>query len=92
MPNARHWLAKVSEEINTNWKKVTGKWPEPWSHEQGTIEKLDGVIILGNGTRLNAKLSLWCRYRSGPSDLGEWGGVAEDVEGKLPFSFERGTD
>ncbi len=86
-PNARHWLTKVLGEIKKNWKKVTNKWPEPWSHEQGTIEELDGVIVLGNGTRVNAKLSLWC-HCSGPSDLGEWGGVAEDLEGKFPFPFE----
>ncbi len=84
-PNAVHWLRKIVGEIKKNWKKVTEKWPKPWSREQGTIEELDGVIVLSNGTRLTARLSLWCRYRSGPSDLGEWGGVAEDVNRMFPF-------
>ena len=73
-PNARHWLTKIYGEIKKNWNKATDKWPEPWSHEQGAIEELDGVIVLSNGTRVNARLSLWCRYRSGPSDLWRVGG------------------
>jgi hypothetical protein len=89
-PNARHWLRKIASEIKMNWKKVTDKWPEPWAHEQGMIEELNGAIVMRNGTPVNAKLSLWCRVRSGPSDLGAWGGVAEDVDRVFPFHFETG--
>ncbi len=79
-PNVRHWLKKVAREIERHWRKVTERWPEPWSFEQGGIELLDGEIVLGDGTRLKARLSLWCRYRSGPSDFLAWGGVAYEFE------------
>jgi hypothetical protein len=87
-PNVEHWLKKIAHEIKENWKKVTVKWPEPWSHEHGTIEELEGAIVLSNGTRLNARLSLWCRYRSGPSDLSAWGGIAEEVEDRFPMHVD----
>jgi hypothetical protein len=87
-PNVRHWLRRVASEIRKGWKKVTDKWPEPWSHEPGTVDHLDGALVLSTGTRVNAKLSLWCRFRSGPSDLGEWGGVAEATDRTMPFSVE----
>jgi len=84
-PHVKHWLKKTADEIRKHWKKVTDKWPEPWSHEQGSIEELHGTIVLPDGKRFDAKLSLWCRYRFGQSDLSAWGGVAEEVD--LPFRF-----
>ncbi|NQT15997.1 MAG: hypothetical protein HQ582_24795 [Planctomycetes bacterium] len=89
-PHVRHWLEKMCKEIRKNWKKTTDKWSGPWSHELGRIERLDGEIILGDGTRRTAKLSLWCRYRFGPSDLSEWGGAAEPFQAKGLWGAVRG--
>ncbi len=85
-PNVKHWLTKISREIERHWKKVTEKWPEPWSFEQGGIELLDGEIVFGDGTRLKARLSLWCRYRFGPSDLSDLGRSRGGSRGQsVPF-------
>jgi hypothetical protein len=83
-PNVRHWLQKISREIVKQWKKATEKWREPWTHEQGSIEILDGEIVFADGKRLKARFSLWFRYRSGPSDLNTWGGVAEYSQSQFP--------
>lgn len=87
-PNVRHWLKKIASDIRSNWRKKTLEWPEPWSHETGTIEKLTGNLVFKDGKQLKVQLSLWCRHRSGPSDLGEWGGSAEDLDRKIPFHLD----
>lgn len=84
-PHVKHWLKKTTGDIKKRWKKVTDKWPEPWSHEQGSIEELNGAIVLPEGKRVDVKLSLWCRRRTRQSDHISWGGVAEEADTPLPF-------
>lgn len=84
-PHIRQWLERISKGVNQSWKKTTEKWPGPWSHAHGTIEELDGEIVFDDGTRRSAKLSLWCRYRSGPSEHSAWGGVVEPSDGTRLF-------
>ena len=89
-PHVKHWLKKIAGDTAKRWKKITDKWPEPWSHEQGSIEELDGEIVLPDGSRLDVKLSLWCRNRIGQSDLSSWGGVAEKAE--MPIRYGLNAD
>lgn len=89
-PNIRHWLKRTRDDIWKNWKKTTEKWKEPWSHEEGKIEVLNGDLIRADGSRTAARLSLWCRYSSGPSGLGDWGGIAEELEVPLSSEFDEG--
>ncbi len=90
-PNVRHCLQKVISETKENWKKATEKWPEPWSTEQGVLEELDADFLVQDGTPQPARLALWCRYRSGPSNLSEWGGVAHfsDTMGRATLPVGR---
>ena len=78
-PHVGHWLEKTANDIKNRWKKVTDKWPEPWANEQGSIEELEGEIVLPEGKHLVVKLSLWCLHRRGQSDLSSWGGIAEQA-------------
>ena len=80
-PHIRHWLKKTRSEIRRNWRKKMDGSSGPWSHVKGSVEDLVGEIVHSDGKRVDAKLSLWCRHRTGPSDLGEWGGIAEPVAG-----------
>jgi len=90
-PNVRHWLEKVVKETEKNWKLATEKWPEPWSTQRGAIEQIDGVITGPECEPRSVRLFLFCQYRTAPSNLGEWGGVAEFTDGRSSFAFDPGT-
>ena len=77
--NVKHCLRKTLKELKANWKQVTEKWPEPWSHETGLIEQFDGFIELRD-KKVSAKFSLWCKHRASQSELSDWGGVAEEIQ------------
>lgn len=84
--NIDYWLSKLEKDIAGEWKRATEKWEEPISTERGTIEKVVAKINWGPELVLAAELLLWKRNRKGPSDLGDWGGVAEvQAEGRLAF-------
>ena len=81
----RTLLKQTTKRIEKQWKQTTSKWPEPWSHEAGEIEEVDGTFILGDGTVITAKVSLWRKHRYDQSEKYSWGGLAVDLSGRFGF-------
>lgn len=73
-PNVRHWLSGVIKEINRNWKESVSDWPEPWLPWSGTLERMEGNVVI-RGERKPATFSLWLRRRRDPSEHSGWGGA-----------------
>jgi len=81
-----HYLEKLHKAIKKNWKKVTDKWPDPWTHESGFIEEVEAKIIPGMHP-LEVSLKLSCRYRRSPSNRSDWSAVAIAREGEVSLGF-----
>ena len=88
-PHVGHFLAKTTNAIRKNWKKETEKWPEPWSHETGIVEKVTGQILFPGKEPIDAVFTLRCRHKKSPSELGEWSATAvvDAAFGKIGFEL-----
>lgn len=75
-PNVRHFLKRLHKTIKKNWKKVTDKWPAPWTHELGFVEEVEAKLIIPGIPSLDVNLKLSCRYRRNPSSRSDWTAVA----------------
>lgn len=78
--HVRYWRERMSKRIGKQWTKKTDEWPDPWTAEPGSIERMEGQIVLDDGQAFDAKMNLWIRNRTSPSKLGEWGGIVELVD------------
>lgn len=86
-PNVRHWLQRTLEELESQWKETTGKWPDPWLPWEGTVERVAGRIKTANHDQ-QAKFTLW-RKRGFGDELSDWGGfVSADPVRNLMISFD----
>ncbi|TWT84937.1 hypothetical protein CA13_64180 [Planctomycetes bacterium CA13] len=85
---ARNILKRAKKQLEKQWKQTTAKWPEPWSHEEGEIDLVDGLFVLEDGTKISGAMTLWRKHRYDQSEKYSWGGVAVDLSGKLGFHRE----
>ncbi|WP_404307992.1 hypothetical protein [Neorhodopirellula lusitana] len=81
----RTLLKQTTKRIEKQWKQTTSKWPEPWSHEDGEIEEVDGSFVLEDGTEIDGRVSLWRKHRFDDSEKYSWGGLAVDLSGRFGF-------
>jgi hypothetical protein len=86
-PNVRHWLGQIMERIESNWTKVTQKWPEPWLAWEGAIEENRGKVILPGNDQVSVKYTLWLQPRLTSSRVGNWRGAAWSPDGSVIFDF-----
>ena len=74
-PHVQHWLGRLLEGIEKQWREVTKKWPEPWLGWGGTVEEVDGQLLFGEASGIEVHFSLWRKERASPSDRTSWGAV-----------------
>jgi hypothetical protein len=74
-PHVRHWLRRIVDGIEKQWRKVTEKWPEPWLGWGGTVEEVDGALVFDDSDRCDVRFSLWRKGRVSMSDRYSWGGI-----------------
>lgn len=86
---ARNLLKRTEKELEKQWKQTTSKWPDPWSHETGDIEKIDGDFILEDGTKIHGFVTLWRKHRFNQSEKYSWGGFATELSGRLGFRADQ---
>jgi len=72
--NVQNWLDSVGEAIESNWRDVTRKWPDPWLPWSGLLEEVEGQVIV-DGAPMRKHFSLWCQRQDGPTDTASWGGA-----------------
>ena len=88
LPNIGHYLRRTAKAIRKNWKKETEKWPEPWSHETGIVETVNGQLLVTGKEPIDAVFTLRCRYRKRPSQLGEWSATAVAARTPSTIGFD----
>lgn len=74
-PNVRFWIKSIIDELETNWKKTTQKWPDPWEDIRGAIEQGDGKLILEDNSEINIHYAIWQAPATTPREIHTWGGV-----------------
>ena len=61
--NLCNWLERIATETEKHWWEKTSKWPEPWSHEKGYLEVVEGRIRCSDGSEFIGDVSLWRSHR-----------------------------
>jgi len=74
-PNIRYWIKHILEELETNWKKTTQKWPDPWADMGGAIERGKGRLISSSNKMVDMQYSIWQVPAVSPREKHSWGGV-----------------
>jgi hypothetical protein len=73
-PNVAYWFERTREELEKQWKKTTGEWPEPWRHWDAAIERVKGTLSVGGQDHV-VELHLWHRRGRGAEGISGWGGA-----------------
>jgi len=74
-PHIKHWYRLLIEDLDKRWRKVTQKWPDPWTSWKGAIEEGIGIVITQNGERITVHYSIWQQPASTPLKKHLWGGA-----------------
>jgi len=74
-PHIRHWSGRILKQMESNWKKTTQKWPEPWTDMRGMIESGSGKLIFENGEEIVIQYSIWGEMGAVPGEKHSWGGI-----------------
>ncbi len=80
-PHVRFWLSRILKQMETNWKKITQKWPEPWTDMSGMIETGTGMLILEK-KEVHVQYSIWGKMGVVPGEKHSWGGIIN-----APFEY-----
>jgi HEAT repeat protein len=75
-PNVAYWFERTREELEKQWKKTTGEWPEPWRHWNAAVERVQGTLSAA-GNDYVADLYLWHRRGKGAEGVSGWGGAGQ---------------
>ncbi len=86
-PNVYFWLKQTRKSLEEQWKKTTGKWPEPWLPWKGTIEHVEGLLV-SESEEYAGTFTLW-RIEGFGGEASNWGGSAhlESRSGGLSLMF-----
>ncbi|MEW4565790.1 hypothetical protein AB1K70_24935 [Bremerella sp. JC770] len=76
-PNVRKWLEKIKRETERQWRQATKDFPEPWSHETGTLETKSCVIRVQDGSEYEGQVTLWRHQSQNISEPSKWGGSVQ---------------
>lgn len=74
-PNVRYWIKYILEGLETNWRKTTQKWPNPWADMSGALERGDGRLISGPDKVVDIQYSTWRVPAASPGERPAWGGI-----------------
>lgn len=75
-PNVAYWFERTREEMEKQWKKTTGEWPEPWRHWNAAVEHVQGTLSAAGNDHV-ADLYLWHRRGKGAEGVSGWGGAGQ---------------
>jgi len=75
-PNVAYWFERTREELEKQWKKTTGEWPEPWRHWNAAVERVQGTLSAAGNDHV-ADLYLWHRRGKGAEGVSGWGGAGQ---------------
>lgn len=73
-PHVRYWFERIMKHIETNWRKITQKWPESWTDMSGMIESGTGKLILEK-EEVAVQYSIWGKMGAVPGEKHSWGGT-----------------
>lgn len=73
-PHIRHWLEELIGPLESNWTKVTQKWPQPWLPWEGDIEEIDGFVWVKD-KQYRAHFSLSQRPADTSQGYAKWDGA-----------------
>lgn len=91
-PHVRYWIEELLDPLESNWKDVTRKWPQPWLPWEGDIEEVDG-FVWAKDKRFRAHFSLWQRPAATSQDYADWGGaISQRRKSNAPELLELGEE
>ncbi|MDB5325412.1 MAG: hypothetical protein JWM57_981, partial [Phycisphaerales bacterium] len=73
-PPIHRFFTQILEGLDKQWRETTRKWPEPWLPWRGSVEQLDGEILVG-GQKSNCRFSLWQTLPENDDEYRSWGGA-----------------
>jgi hypothetical protein len=74
-PNITYWCERTADELEKQWKRTTGEWPQPWPQWDGAIERVHATLS-AKGIEHELDLHLWRRRAKGAEGFSGWGGAA----------------
>jgi hypothetical protein len=85
-PNVQNWLRSVATDLETQWRDVTRRWPDPWLPWSGRLEEVEGTVKIGEDN-FPAHLSLWFQRQADPRETTSWGGAFQAVSDFKAFKY-----
>ena len=91
-PNVHFWIGEqILEPLKNNWRKVTQKWPEPWTESSGALERGTGKLIIDADEITDIQYSIWLDSATTPRELHSWGGTMLFSLGFRAFNLNKDT-